>query len=318
MVVYNGTAYSYAKNLQGDIVAILNSAGTAVVRYTYDAWGKPISCIGTMATTLGKLNPFRYRSYNYDEETGLYYLRSRYYSTFSNRFVNADSLICNNLFSYCDNAPVILADTNGQSLHLATSEFGGGGCSYISPSERTPEAVLKKGRRGKHKGKIPVGYLLAYLDQMVASGDWKYARNKMEWKNVDCIGMIRHAYQQYSQSLASNSKTYVGNMYSQAVAQGIEILPVAGNEQYLIPGMAIYWHDPTHKNEEGEIRPWYHIGVYVGDYVDVNSGIHYTDAVIEAASDSYNSVVALSLSSITARLSKTTTLYYGYLQDVAY
>ncbi len=74
IVVYNGTSYSYAKNLQGDIVAILNSAGTAVVRYTYDAWGKLISCTGTMITTLGKLNPFRYRSYIYDEEIGLYYI----------------------------------------------------------------------------------------------------------------------------------------------------------------------------------------------------------------------------------------------------
>jgi RHS repeat-associated protein len=51
-----------------------------MVSYTYDAWGKPISKTGTLANTLGKLNPFRYRSYAYDEETGLYYLQSRYYS----------------------------------------------------------------------------------------------------------------------------------------------------------------------------------------------------------------------------------------------
>ena len=84
VVVYNDIPYSYIKNLQGDIVAILDSTGTHVVNYVYDAWGRPISCSGIMANTLGKINPFRYRGYVYDEETGLYYLRSRYYSNSQN------------------------------------------------------------------------------------------------------------------------------------------------------------------------------------------------------------------------------------------
>lgn len=80
LVVYNDIPYSYIKNLQGDIVAILDSTGTAVVNYVYDAWGRPISKTGSMAGTLGTVQPFRYRGYVYDEETGLYYLRSRYYN----------------------------------------------------------------------------------------------------------------------------------------------------------------------------------------------------------------------------------------------
>lgn len=80
VVVYNDIPYSYIKNLQGDIVAILDSTGTAVVNYVYDAWGRPISKTGSMAGTLGTVQPFRYRGYVYDEETGLYYLRSRYYN----------------------------------------------------------------------------------------------------------------------------------------------------------------------------------------------------------------------------------------------
>ena len=59
------------QNLQGDIVAILDSTGTAVVNYVYDAWGRPISKTGSMAGTLGTVQPFRYRGYVYDEETGL-------------------------------------------------------------------------------------------------------------------------------------------------------------------------------------------------------------------------------------------------------
>ena len=78
--MYNGTPYSYVKNLQGDIVAILDSTKNVVVSYVYDAWGRPISKTGSMAATLGTVQPFRYRSYVLDEETGLYYLRSRYFN----------------------------------------------------------------------------------------------------------------------------------------------------------------------------------------------------------------------------------------------
>ena len=90
VVVYNGTPYSYVKNLQGDIVAILDSTGSIVVEYKYDAWGKPFTPTGSMKDDLGKLNPFRYRGYVYDEETGLYYLRNRYYSFVWLRFLSSD------------------------------------------------------------------------------------------------------------------------------------------------------------------------------------------------------------------------------------
>ncbi|MBE5783233.1 MAG: hypothetical protein E7329_07985 [Clostridiales bacterium] len=86
----NGTTtqkFAYIHNLQGDIVAILDDSGATVVRYTYDAWGKPLSTTGPLAATLGKLNPFRYRGYVFDEETGLYYLRSRYYNAHRYRLI---------------------------------------------------------------------------------------------------------------------------------------------------------------------------------------------------------------------------------------
>ena len=73
-VVYNGTAYFYTVNLQGDVIAIVDATGTAVVSYTYDAWGNTLSVTGTMAETLGQSNPLHYRGYVYDQETELYYL----------------------------------------------------------------------------------------------------------------------------------------------------------------------------------------------------------------------------------------------------
>ena len=66
--------------LQGDVIALIDSNGKKVLEYKYDAWGRILSKTGTMASTLGTLNPFRYRGYVYDEETGLYYMRSRYYN----------------------------------------------------------------------------------------------------------------------------------------------------------------------------------------------------------------------------------------------
>ena len=130
VVVYNGTAYAYVKSLQGDIVAILDENGNTVVSYGYDAWGAPIGKSGTFAETLGKVQPFRYRGYVFDEETGLYYLRSRYYNAERCRFVNADALVStlqqsnkHNLFSYCGNSVISYIDPDGlfaiQGLLLA-------------------------------------------------------------------------------------------------------------------------------------------------------------------------------------------------------
>ena len=68
IVIFNGTAYGYLYNLQGDLVALVDGTGTKVVEYTYDAWGKPTGKTGTMAATLGTVQPFRYRGYVFDED----------------------------------------------------------------------------------------------------------------------------------------------------------------------------------------------------------------------------------------------------------
>ena len=126
IVEYNGTKYAYVHNLQGDIVAILDNKGTAVVQYQYDAWGRPIGKTGSTAGTLGTVQPFRYRGYVYDEETGLYYLRSRYYSAVCARFVNADVLYTGNLYAYCRNSPIKNRDDNGYFMYAAFDDCGYG------------------------------------------------------------------------------------------------------------------------------------------------------------------------------------------------
>ena len=114
--------YLFGKNLQGDIIAIYNTSGTAIVKYVYDAWGNIISTSGTQATGIGAKNSLRYRGYYYDIETGLYYLQARYYDPVTGRFINADD-ISNlgadgelngyNLYAYCGNNPVMGYDPYG-------------------------------------------------------------------------------------------------------------------------------------------------------------------------------------------------------------
>ena len=111
--------YTYLHNLQGDVIAIVDSTGAIVVEYKYNAWGSNLSKTGTMANTLGKLNPFRYRGYVYDEESVLYYLRSRYYQANMGRFLSRDSFLIayhptgTNLFAYCINSPAQFVDDDG-------------------------------------------------------------------------------------------------------------------------------------------------------------------------------------------------------------
>ncbi|HBT95360.1 MAG TPA: hypothetical protein DEB24_04370, partial [Coriobacteriia bacterium] len=92
-------------------------------QYTYDAWGNPVATTGSLASTLGKDNPLRYRGYVYDTETGFYYLQSRYYDPSIGRMLNADTVSVidvqkdffdKNLYAYCGNNPVVRMDKDGR------------------------------------------------------------------------------------------------------------------------------------------------------------------------------------------------------------
>ena len=123
-MTFNGTDYYYVTNIQGDIMAILNTSGTAVVEYTYDAWGNIHDVSGSLSETLGEVNPLTYRGYVYDRDSGYYYLQSRYYHPEMGRFINADNypttgqgLTGNNMFAYCLNNPVNGCDPCGTCFH---------------------------------------------------------------------------------------------------------------------------------------------------------------------------------------------------------
>ncbi len=124
---YNNKDYYYRKNLQGDVVAIYDQNWTRVAEYEYTAFGET-TVTHNNADDIANINPFRYRSYYYDVETGLYYLETRYYDPETGRFLNPDTLDYlgegsefnnHNLFAYCGNNPVMYSDPTGHSLLAA-------------------------------------------------------------------------------------------------------------------------------------------------------------------------------------------------------
>ena len=142
---YNGVQYWYQKNMQGDVVRILNSYGRVVAIYTYDAWGKNLQItdkdgndVSGNPNHIANINPFRYRGYYYDTETGWYYLNARYYDPNVGRFLSPDTILGANgglqgynLFAYCNNNPVMFADSSGQSIVVLTGGIGAFGLGSL-------------------------------------------------------------------------------------------------------------------------------------------------------------------------------------------
>ncbi len=132
---YNVYAYVYDGN--GNITDLVRvrqlrnlwtySDATPVAHYEYDAYGNILS--ETCSDNAAKYNPIKYKGYYYESDTKMYRLDSRYYDPLIGRFLNADdpslrtespsALTDKNLYSYCDNNPVMRKDSDGEFWHIA-------------------------------------------------------------------------------------------------------------------------------------------------------------------------------------------------------
>ena len=297
IVEYNGTKYAYIHILQGDIVGIIDSTGAEVVQYTYDAWGKVLSTAGTMATTLGTVQPFRYRGYVYDVETGLYYLRSRYYNPEWGRFINADVLMKGNLFAYCKDKPIIGFDPDGKESTDIYERFIG------NPGD-SMQHVLNKNFKD---GRMPMAHFLNLLGQMIEE-KWQYSHDTA-YGYVDCVGVYRYTmYWFFSEDFSENDK-YVKSNVSGLYEYGVynktnKKISVIGKgrithkTKYTI-GMELF------RNPESDDG---HVAYYVGNWFE-----GYENAVIEAVS---GGVVIRELSESEAINGAFT--HYGYLKGLQY
>ena len=145
---YGPEYYYYIKNLQGDIIGVIDKNCNLLYQYEYDAWGNHTvldaqgNTISPDAPHVANFNPLRYRGYFFDTETGLYLTGSRYYDPVTCRFINADtatvltaspdSLYDKNLFAYCDNNPIMRADNTGEFWNIIVGAVFGAGIELAS------------------------------------------------------------------------------------------------------------------------------------------------------------------------------------------
>ena len=238
------TNYFYALNQQGDVVKIFrpvavtdangNTTGyteKTYATYTYDAWGKltgitnytGASILGkTNGTSLANLNPLRYRGYYYDNETGFYYLQSRYYDPTLKRFLNADiyastdqGFIGVNMFAYCLNNPIIRFDSDGCDSQVIEL---GDGWYYRIDAENTGNGtkrhihVWKKGTRyaqnedgsphdkgNNSKGKLPK----KVQKRLKKKADWDYNGKREDFFNAtEVVGLSPGAKYTYADGVS--------------------------------------------------------------------------------------------------------------------
>ena len=128
-VKYDNKNYVLVKDPLGNVSKVLCD-GYIIGEYLYDAWGNHYKVDANTSSNTDKElmnnNPFRYKGYYYDVETGLFWLSSRYYSPELCRFISPDSVdyldpsSINglNLYAYCNNDPINYADPSG---HVAIS-----------------------------------------------------------------------------------------------------------------------------------------------------------------------------------------------------
>ena len=207
-----GSFYTYwfEKNLQGDIVAVYSDSGVKLRTYTYDAWGNVTETVLTQAGTYyyARYNPFRYRGYYYDTETGLYYLQSRYYNPEWGRFLNADGYVSTgtgllgyNMFAYCNNNPVMFIDPSGDLLWVAALLLVG--VLFLpscQPVEYVDDVVEDTNDPNSLKG-TPLdpgpkttGYD-SYEDAINAGIDFVYGKSQeVNWRNEVAVSVFQYHY----------------------------------------------------------------------------------------------------------------------------
>ena len=177
-IIYNNVPYYFIKNLQGDVIAIVDKEAKTVARYSYDAWGAVTSSVTYSELTnnidIATINPFRYRGYYYDEAVGLYYLQSRYYDPTIGRFINGDDtdVLCfdtdileEDLYSYCHNSPINSSDPSGYSFkNNLLSVLKSLGLKAFKILRQATSLFLKNIRSGK----IPCAGLAIIIDFCVS------------------------------------------------------------------------------------------------------------------------------------------------------
>ena len=282
--IYNSNTYYYHKNIFGDIIGILDSNYNEVVTYTYNSWGLLTNKTDTTTINLSTINPFRYRSYYYDEETNLYYLNSRYYNPEWGRFVNADgylstgqSIIGLNMFCYCNNNSINYQDING---NFSLKSIGKKINEIKNKAKKVVNKVTSSVEKLKNKVKTSISnynvIFSMFFKSVGANNDRSLSENEEKvlidsFKNSNALNEIINT------SLATRpkgTKTIIKSGSINNVSNENEVIKyVVGKYSYEIVGNEIrenVWEFNIKINDDynfDEYRNWYNgIGAAANDF----------------------------------------------------
>ena len=276
-VKHNDKEYIYSKDIQGNIISILDKSGREVVQYKYDAWGNvKTEVIDEAHAGIAELNPFRYRSYYYDPETNLYYLNTRYYDPEVGRFISQDDVSYLdpehinglNLFAYCGNNPVMGYDPDGTwdwgkfwgwfitIAAIAVATVGGVALSVASFGAATPLIGLGYAVAAGALMGLAGGLTSSIMSQAQTGGLSNVDLGKAWVSGLiggaigAATGVISGAFGIVGQSLGQTAGLLIGQVESVAKVFGTRLLMTAGGIIGRIGGSAI--------------------GAFVGDYIGNN------------------------------------------------
>lgn len=207
--VSSGELFHLVTTDRGDVVEALNSGGTPVATYKYDAWGNPTGSTASsdpVASRFARLQPLRYAGYAFDSITGLHYLSARYYDPATYQFISKDPAKADgeeSAYQYCGGDPVGYVDPSGE-IKIRKDEsyyihdWGGRWRYWFAQGYEkriTEKKTVRVGGRGfYHEFRVP-----------------KWARNKTIHVRVEVYRRCLKLYEQYSiyeKKKNSRGKTY--------------------------------------------------------------------------------------------------------------
>ena len=208
-----------------------------MLEYKYSAWGTQLSRTGELANTLGYANPFRYRGYIYDDETWMYWLRSRYYYPELHRFINADALLGNvgrvvahNVFAYGSNTPTNISDPDGKKAIDIVKGIFSAVSAIVRAVQRVVDAV-------KNRTKKKTNDAIDLTERLTSAmeSNYKYMSDYLEEKTKVYGAAIAYVMA----NLEFASKVRSGGDWDFKYSWNLD-----RNQVYLFNGIEITYQDP--------------------------------------------------------------------------
>lgn len=226
-----GNDYYYLYNGHGDVVQIVDSNGAVVNDYHYDEWGNVLS------QTEKIKNSFKYAGEAYDSETGLYYLRARYYDPSLGRFINKDTYegdITNplslNIYTYTANNPLKYIDPSGHDYLYSQNQYD----YLMALADDGNEWAAKQLDEGRYYVDEDVPGVAVNSDEaLVLSSGVKHDELSQLIIDSALTGGVAALEEKATQKSAGELLSRVSNLFTRESAQQISFATGRAGEQYL-------------------------------------------------------------------------------------